>query len=627
MLASFLLTRPPANGASHRKRSKLSERLIRLLFPLGSVNAPAPMQVIVRRYASYTPVIVLLGIAASAFEGLGIGMLAPLLAMMLNDTDVGLYPWALQMLVNFVKSSTTMQPLMTLSVVVFSLVLCKSIIQALNGCLMARVEGNAGRDIRNALAEKALQLNYEFFMHNDANCLVTIVDTDSWKTTDAIRAIFTIAVSVSTAAVFASLLLFADWRLFAIVCTGGALIRAFQAKVSRHLSSLGQVVVSANHVLGEHMIQVIRSIRVIQIFGQELNEFAAFRSSSERVRTSMLNSDQISVLYVPIIEIVLSLVILGVLLVANQLQIGLPTIVAFLVLLYRIQSPLLIISQSSLRLAELQGSIDKVEWLLAADGLAANSPSQAEMTLELDQPLCFENVSYSYGEQSPKKFGVDKISFEIAPHSMVALIGRSGAGKSTVVNLLCRLVEPDAGRIMLGEVDITREDIRSWRSHLAVAGQDLELIAGTAAANIAYGMPGASKEAIEEAARVADAHDFITSLPQGYDTMLGALGFSLSGGQRQRIGLARALIRQPEILILDEATSAVDGISERTIIHLLSEHRLFGRAIVISHRLETLRACTTAIELAHGKVVFQGPFHESAWFKMANEQSDGKGQT
>lgn len=597
--------------------SGFQRRLTRLIFPLGSVDAPAPLRAIERRYARFMPLAILLGLLASVFEGLGIGMLAPLLTIMLDHGDAASYPGLLRKLVGFATQGTPLRPLAALSVMVLCLVLAKATIQVINARLMAWVEGNAGRDIRDGLAEKTLHLDYDFFLKNDASRLITIVDTDSWKATDAVRAIFQIAVSAATVIVFAAFLIIADWRLFAMVCAGGALVRVVQGRVSRHLMRLSRTVVSSNHALGERMIQIIRAIRVIRIFGQERQELDAFRVSSEHVRCSMLDSDRKAALSMPMIEVILSSVIVGVLLTADQLQIGLPMIIAFLVLLYRLQSPLLAISHASLRLATLRGSVDEIEWLLAADERAPRSDVTVSDRLPFDQPLRFEAVSYDYDPRSQASCAADAISFTIAPRAIVALVGRSGAGKSTIVNLLCRLIEPTGGRIMLGDVDITQTDAGSWRSHLAIAGQDLEMVAGSVAANIAYGVPDIARDAIEEAARLADAHEFIALLPDGYDTMLGALGFGLSGGQRQRIGLARALIRRPEILILDEATSAIDGISERTIMRLLDEHRLFGRAIVISHRVETLRICTTGIEIADGRVVFEGPVHDMAWFRAA----------
>jgi subfamily B ATP-binding cassette protein MsbA len=188
----------------------------------------------------------------------------------------------------------------------------------------------------------------------------------------------------------------------------------------------------------------------------------------------------------------------------------------------------------------------------------------------------------------------------------VALVGGSGAGKSTLINLLCRLYDPTAGEIRVDGVRLVDLDLASWRRRIAIAGQDADLLAGTIRDNIGYGDPEADDARIAAAAEKANIRDFIESLPQGYDTPVGLRGTQLSGGERQRIALARALLRDPEILILDEATNAVDHISEAEIQRTLE--RLAGRLtiIVIAHRLSTIRRANRVVVMREGRIVEQG---------------------
>jgi len=184
-----------------------------------------------------------------------------------------------------------------------------------------------------------------------------------------------------------------------------------------------------------------------------------------------------------------------------------------------------------------------------------------------------------------------------------------------LVNLLCRLVEPEAGDIRLGDGAIDRFGPNQWRHRIAVAGQDNELVSGTVAENIAYGRPDASIAEIEAAARAVGADSFIAALPQGYDTLVGLHGLSLSGGQRQRIGVARALLRNPDLLILDEATSAVDALSDREIVKLATEHRHFRTLLIVSHRKTTVAACELGIVLSDGRVAEAGRLADLAYFQ------------
>jgi subfamily B ATP-binding cassette protein MsbA len=187
------------------------------------------------------------------------------------------------------------------------------------------------------------------------------------------------------------------------------------------------------------------------------------------------------------------------------------------------------------------------------------------------------------------------------------------------VNLICRLLEPSAGRITLDGRDVAEIDPRSWLAQVALAGQDIDLIDASISANIAYGVPDASFERIQQAAQQADADRFIKTLPDGYETTVGSRGLSLSSGQRQRIGIARALLRDPELLILDEATNAVDGISEAAIMTLIQRRAGHKLTIVISHRPSTIASCQDGLVLDGGRVVESGPLAELSFFEQMSK--------
>jgi ABC-type multidrug transport system fused ATPase/permease subunit len=206
-------------------------------------------------------------------------------------------------------------------------------------------------------------------------------------------------------------------------------------------------------------------------------------------------------------------------------------------------------------------------------------------------------------------------TFEVRSGCSTAIIGRSGAGKTTIVNLLCRFVEPDQGHILIDGMPLNRIDPAQWRSQIALASQDLELVDGTILENITYGRIASIADA-EHAARLAEAHEFIEKLPQGYETIVGYRGASLSAGQRQRIALARALVRDPEVLILDEATNAMDGLSEAAIVETLRLRAGRRTTIVISHHRSTISFCDDVVILGDGRVTNQAPFAEVASLSM-----------
>jgi subfamily B ATP-binding cassette protein MsbA len=225
----------------------------------------------------------------------------------------------------------------------------------------------------------------------------------------------------------------------------------------------------------------------------------------------------------------------------------------------------------------------------------------------LQEAVRFEAVSFAYEHDAQV---LDRVSFVVPAGTIVALVGPSGAGKTTIADLLARFYDPTEGRITIDGEDLRAYTTRSLRARLGVVAQDTILFHDTVRANIAYGFPDAAQAAIEQAARAAHAHEFIRQLPNGYDTILGERGTRLSGGQRQRLAIARAILRDPAILILDEATSALDSESER-LVQDATEQLLTGRTVfVIAHRLSTIRHADQILVLREGRIVERGRHEE-----------------
>ncbi len=599
------------------------ERLANALFPLGTQGPEGPLAAIGRRYLWSLPVVTTLGLIASALEGVSIGLLIPLLTLLLDDaaasTDV------MQPFVGVLAALPASTRIFVTAGGMLLLIVFKAIVQTINAMLIDRVEGNANADVRAALSNRILHLGYPFFLANEPARLVNIVSSDSWRAAEAVRMIFSMTTAGAALLVFSGLLIFVDWRLFLFVALGVTAIRAAQALFARKLRMLGEYVSSSNRDLGEQMLLIVTSIRLIRLFGQEAKEQQRFVDASDRVRQAMYGVQKASSLMLPRLEVMQSMLFIAVLLNAHWMGIALPTVAAFLVLLYRMQPHLLSISQAHLGLASIRASVREVEWLLGPEGKPLPQGGTLPIA-RIDQSVRFENISFSYPGASDSSAAVKEATFSLRPGVATALIGRSGAGKSTIINLLCRLIEPTTGRILVGEARLCDIDPTAWRRQIALAGQDIDLIDGTIAENIAYGCPEASVQEIEEAARIADASSFIARLPHGFQTRVGLRGLSLSGGQRQRIGLARALLRKPDLLILDEATNAVDGLSEWTIMTLLKEHRNFGSAIVISHRRSTLAACEDGIVLEHGRVKECGPLRTLSFYREMELDSSASSQ-
>jgi subfamily B ATP-binding cassette protein MsbA len=252
----------------------------------------------------------------------------------------------------------------------------------------------------------------------------------------------------------------------------------------------------------------------------------------------------------------------------------------------------------------LQGSLTDVFDLL--DATATPHPkSGPEPFRRLERGVTFEQASFRYGPNEP--LALDGVSLFIPKGKVTAVVGASGAGKSTLLDLIFRFHDPSAGRVLVDGEALTGFDLMSWRKRLSLMTQDVHLFHDTVLANIGYARPGATEEEIAQAAELAGAAEFILSLPKGWHTVLGDRGARLSGGQRQRIALARALLRDPELILLDEATNALDAVSERAVQAGLARWAEDRTVVIVAHRLSTVERADQIVVLDRGRVVEQGP--------------------
>jgi subfamily B ATP-binding cassette protein MsbA len=584
--------------------------LVRAIGAVGDSLVP-----VFERYIWFIPASVVLSLVSSVLEGFGIGLLIPLLTELLGGTSS--MP-ATGVARAFAEVSEIFVPewrVLGVAGCMLGLILAKAVFQTLHWILVAWVDGRLGHDIRAALSERLLSVGYSFFLGQSPTRLVNIVSTESWRASDAIRMAFSITAAGGAAVVFSGFLLAVSWKLALFVGFGVLLIRTAQVKLARRLERLSELITATNRELAARMMTVIDAMRLIRVFGQQRREQQRFVAASDNVRRALLDIERISSATGPLFEVLHALLFIAILLLARYVDLALPAIITFLALLYRAQPQFMALSNTRLGLAALRGPVREVAWLL--DPTDKPRAAGGDVPVErIDAPIAFSQVRFSYPTRHDNGDTLSDIDFVIHPRRALALLGPSGSGKSTLVNMICRLLEPSAGRITFDGRDVSELSFDSWLAHVGLAGQDIELVDATIAENIAYGVPDASFDHIVEAAKLADADRFISALHEGYRTEVGARGLSLSGGQRQRIGIARALLRDPDLLILDEATNAVDGISEAAIMKLLERRAGRKMTIVISHRPSTIAACDDGVVLDAGRVVESGPLSELSFVRQ-----------
>jgi ATP-binding cassette, subfamily B, bacterial MsbA len=382
------------------------------------------------------------------------------------------------------------------------------------------------------------------------------------------------------------------------------LLRRLRAHARNRAHERGEITATLTEGLG--------AIRLIRSYGEEAREASHFTSQAERYRKRVIRTQRFSSLTSPLTEVFSGFLVILIIWAGTRPElIGLAAplapevIIVFLMAALKLTSPLKTIASFPAGLAVSMASAERIFDLLDQPSSEIDQPG--DQPARFDREIVFDCVSFRYGDGD---LVLKEVSFALGKGRVVALVGPSGGGKTTVADLLPRFHDPTTGQVLMDGVPLTRLNRRSLRALMGVVSQDTVLLNDTVRANIAYGSPDATDGQVEAAAAAANAAGFIKMLPEGYGTILGERGTRLSGGQRQRIAIARALLRDPPILILDEATSALDTESERLVQQAIERLMQERTVLVIAHRLATVRFADEIVVLDAGRVVQRGTHDE-----------------
>jgi ATP-binding cassette subfamily B protein len=367
--------------------------------------------------------------------------------------------------------------------------------------------------------------------------------------------------------------------------------------------------------LSVRVSESLSGIRVVKAFCQEDKEYERFLECNDRVRITSADAERGSFIFFTVIYFLMNI---GVFLVwyiggrqvlQSTLTVG--SLLAAVSYLWMLYWPLQWFAQVSNSLSQaLTGAIQFFE--LTDSPVEEPSAPGASPVRRIEGLVCFRNVTFGYNSTKPV---LTEINFRVEPGEVIGIIGRSGTGKTTLMNLLCRFYEADRGTILLDGIDIREYRLDEVRKQVAIVPQDMFLFNGTIEDNIRYGRPSATLEEVVAAARMANAHKFILQRPDGYDSLVGPRGDRLSGGERQRIAIARAILANPQILILDEATSSLDVESETAIQRALARVARNRTTFIIAHRLSTIRNADRLLVLDRGRIVETGTYNELLAYK------------
>ena len=466
-------------------------------------------------------------------------------------------------------------------------------------------------DIRNKLYDHLQSLSFAYFDKAQTGQLMSRATVDI----EAVRTFISMGLLQLFQTVFlmvgvSYLLLSLDWRL-ALMTLAFVPIMAWRTiSTSRRLRPIWLRVQQQIAAVGITLQESLTGVRIVKSFAQEKEESKKFDTGARDIYNTQIDAARIVAFNTPLMVFLIGAPTALVLwyggrqVIAGNLTIG--GIVQFIMYLGMLAMPIRSLGAVTNMYSRSASAGERIFEILDTKSPVKDKPDAIVLD-KLKGRVAFEDVSFSYAENAP---ALHSINFSVEPGQLVALVGASGSGKSTIINLILRFYDVSGGRITMDGIDIRDIALSSLRKNIGTAQQDVFLFSTTIRNNIAYGMPDATIEQVTAAAKAAQIHDFIMSLPDGYETWVGERGHTLSGGEKQRVTIARAILKNPSVLILDEITSSVDAETERLIRKAVDELIKGRTTFIISHRLPIITNADLILVIKDGQIVERGKHQE-----------------
>ena len=520
-------------------------------------------------------------------------------------------PWVIKDMIDKVLAARDMDMLNLICVGIVVIFLIRGIFYYGQGYLVSYIGQRVIVDVRDVLFRKLQRLPIAFFEQRQTGEIMSYISNDVAALQSALVERM-VEMMTESAIFFGSLamMVLLDWKLSILTLITVPLVGLAMDIFGKKVRSAGAVIQERMSDITALMQESISSERVVKSFVREEFEIDRFHEQNELNFRAVMKDAQLSSLLTPTVEFLAALGVTVIIwfggkeVVDGVITAG--TLVAFLTYAVNLANPVKRLSRIYAQIQKAMAGADRVFALLDTEETVTSAPD-AKLLPPVEGRVVFSNVDFSYREDVPALTGV---TLAAEPGQMIAFVGPSGAGKSTVANLIPRFYDVTGGSITIDGYDVRDVTTDSLRTQIGLVPQETVLFSATVRENIRYGRLDAADTEIEAAAKDANAHDFIMALPEGYDTEIGERGATLSGGQRQRIAIARAILKDPKILILDEATSALDTESEK-IVQAALDRLMVGRtSFVIAHRLSTIIGADRIYVLDGGKIREQGTHEE-----------------
>ena len=493
------------------------------------------------------------------------------------------------------------------AILILGLYALRGIFGYFNSYLGEYLSQHVAYDLRNALYSRIQSLSFSFHDKSQTGQLMSRVTADVETSRQFLSSsILRLSLTVGQFAVISVIMLSLNWQLGAMVLVALPVVVAVAISTSRKLRPISLAIQQQTGAYTAVLQEALAGIRVVKAFAAEDREYARFREANWAVREKSLEANRISAFRQPMLTFCLDALTVaivgfgGFLAMDGKMTVGM--IVQFVQYRVQLAMPIRMIGGLLNTSARAEAASQRIFEILDTESEVREKPD-AHPLVAVKGHVRYEGVSFGYGKTLKVVEGID---IDARPGETVALLGPIGSGKTTVLNLLPRFYDVTEGRVSIDGHDIRDVTLESLRANVGIVMQEVFLFNATIRDNIAYGRPGATDEEIIEASKIARLHDFIMTLPEAYETWVGERGITLSGGQKQRVAIARTLLMDPKILVLDDSTSSVDMETEYLIQQALAELLKGRTAFIIAHRIRTIRNADQIIVLKDGRIVEQG---------------------
>lgn len=569
---------------------------------------------LVKQYPLWMLLSILLGFSGAIFNGIGTTLIIPLILDFLGQDVVSgnNVPPILTSIFSAFDGFPPQYRLPAMMTSIFVMLVLKNAANYANALTSGALSRTFTSRLRKDSFRLLLDVDLGYFSKVRMGDLMNYINTETSRTATAVKSLVNISIAIITGGVFIAILVAISWQLTLIsifLMAGVAGVNQFSV---RQAKKKGRQLSKSAAALSSRSIEVLSGIRLVKSAANEdleyrqIEELVTARERAE-YESQLLFSSIGPVNEISSIVAIILLIVLGRALFFDQIQAFSSIILTYLVVLFRTLPVVGQLNSARTQLANTSVSAQIIEEFLNR----SDKPFMSQGNLpfaRLEDKIQFEHIYFRYADQDD--WVLQDVHLSLPQGTTLALVGSSGAGKSTLADLLPRFYDPTQGRITVDGRDLKELNLADFRRHIGVVSQDTFLFNTSVKENIRYGCLSATDNDVFEAARRANALEFIEQLPNGFDTMIGDRGILLSGGQRQRIAIARALIQNPEILILDEATSALDTVSERLVQQAIDDLSQNRTTLVIAHRLSTVQKADQIAVMEKGRVVEVGTHHD-----------------